>query len=60
MLLGLGSFSMASVVTAMTVPGYSITYLVGNVLLLGISLYAMSKLLRYLVVNYEMAVRSRK
>jgi quinol-cytochrome oxidoreductase complex cytochrome b subunit len=59
-LLSIGSYSMASLVTAITVPGYSLMYIIGNSLLLGISLYAMAKLLRYLVVNYEMAVRNRK
>jgi len=58
-LLGIGSFSMASTVTAMTVPGYSLSYLLGNVLMLGISLYAMAKLLKYLVLNYEIAVKNR-
>ncbi|MEM0118574.1 MAG: cytochrome bc complex cytochrome b subunit [Conexivisphaerales archaeon] len=59
LLLAIASYAMASTVSAITVPGYSLGYLLGNTLLLGISLYAMSKLLKYLVQNYEMQVKRK-
>lgn len=56
-LLAIASVSMASSVNAMTTPGYSISYLFENLAILALSLYAMAKLLRRLVMNYEIATK---
>lgn len=56
-LLAIASYSMSSVVSALSDPGYTASYLFVHIILLGSSLYAMLKLLRFLVVNYENVVK---
>jgi quinol-cytochrome oxidoreductase complex cytochrome b subunit len=58
-LLGIASVSMASTVSSISSAFTSPVNLLASLFLLGASLYALAKLLRRLVVNYELAVGRR-